>query len=185
MDLIVFPLKHENPFCMKMKTGHSEQIDSKTMILCSGKGSPGVKNLTSVLSDFCKIQRVIEFGSAASVSKGKKGSIYESTRFMELDGTVLWRSGKITNLPVSAVTGSDGIYEGEKLEWAELIEVPVLYTMETLGFKSAATEYGKDFVSLRIVTDDGCGDVREQVSRILNDSKKKIRCLLDRIREGC
>lgn len=177
LNLIVFPLKHENPFPVKVKTGEPVFIDSRTMILCSGIGTPGVNNLGRVLFENPEIKNVFEFGSAATISKGKIGSIYECTTFCLFDGSIVGNAGRVTKLPVAAVTGDDSLYTGEEYKWAELLEFPVLYTMETLRFRAVALEFRKQFLSVRLVTDDGSGNIREQVAAQINLAKKKIRNL--------
>ncbi|HRZ80707.1 MAG TPA: hypothetical protein P5044_11920, partial [bacterium] len=132
MNLIVFPLKHENPFPVKVKCGEPVKIDFRTMILCTGIGTQGMNNLGRVLSDNPEIENVFEFGSAASVKGGSIGEIYECTTFIGLDGTVVGTSGRLTKLPMAAVTGDDDLYLGEQPLWAGNIEIPVIYTMETL-----------------------------------------------------
>lgn len=175
MNLIVFPLKHENPFPVKVNCGEPVKLDEKSMILCSGIGSGGVNNLGRVLFDHPEIENIFEFGSAASVNDGKIGKIYECTTFLGLDGVVVGTSGRLTKLPIAAVTGDDNLYTGEKFSWAGNIEFPVIYTMETLRFRNLAKEFRKPFVSIRLVTDDGSGNIREQVAQQINLSKKRIR----------
>jgi len=182
LNLIVFPLKHENPFPVKIKIGKPEKIDEKTMILFTGIGSKGAENLGNVLSNYPEIEKVIEFGSAATISKGRVGSIYECTLFLNFEGSVLATSGRITKQPVCAVTGSDELYEGTGFEWADKLDFPLIYTMETLTFRNIVTNFRKDFISLRIVTDDGTGDIRSQVAEQISLSKKKIRNLLTGIK---
>ncbi len=183
MNLIAFPLKHENPFPIKVKVGDPEKINDKTMILCTGTGSKGAEVLGSALSNYPEIERVIEFGSAATVSKGEIGSIYECTLFLSFEGVVLATAGRITKLPVTAVTGSDELYNGEGLDWASHISFPLIYTQESLIFRNVATEFRKDFTSIRIVTDDGTGDIRSQVTFHINNSKKKISTIFQKIKE--
>lgn len=177
MNLIVFPLKHENPFPVQVKTGEPLLIDSNTMILCSGVGTAGVNNLGRVLFENPEIKSVFEFGSAATISKGRIGSIYECSTFCSFDGSILGTTGKYTKLPDAAVTGNDELYTGEEYEWAQLFEIPVLYTMETLMFRAVALEFRKQFLSIRLVTDDGSGNIREQVAKEINLAKKNIRNL--------
>lgn len=177
LNLIVFPLKHENPFPVKVKTGEPVLVDSNTMILCSGIGTAGVNNLGRVLFENPEINGVFEFGSAATISDGRIGSIYECTTFCLFDGSIIGTAGRVTKLPVAAVTGDDNLYTGEEYNWAKLFEMPVLYTMETLRFRAVANEFRKHFLSIRLVTDDGSGNIREQVSTQINLAKKKIRNL--------
>jgi len=175
MNLIVFPLKHENPFPIKVTTGEPVKIDDNTMILCAGIGYTGVNNLGRVLSENPEIKGVFEFGSAASIYSGKIGSIYECNTFCLFDGSIVGTSGRVTKLPFAAVTGDDSLYEGEEFDWAEMFEMPVLYTMESLRFRKVAHEFRKQFLSIRLVTDDGTGNIREQVAQVIGRSKKKIR----------
>jgi len=177
LNLIVFPLKHENPFPVKVTCGTPVRIDDNSMILCSGIGSPGVSNLGKTLFDYPEIESVFEFGSAASVKGGVAGEIYECTTFLGLDGKIVGNSGRVTKLPIAAVTGDDNLYLGEKFSWAENLEMPLIYTMETLRFRNIAIEFCKHFASIRLVTDDGTGNIREQVAKHINLSKQKIRKL--------
>lgn len=177
MNLIVFPLKHENPFPVKVKCGSPVRIDGNSMILCSGIGVLGVNSLGKVLSDLPEIENVFEFGSAASVKGGKIGEIYECTSFFAPDGKIAGTSGRLTKLPMAAVTGDDNLYLGEKPDWADMLDLPLIYTMETLRFRNIAHEFSKHFASIRLVTDDGSGDIRKQVSDQINKSKEKIRQL--------
>ena len=177
MNLIVFPLKHENPFPVKVKCKEPVKIDSNTMILCSGIGVSGTNNLGKVLFEYSEIENVFEFGSAASIKGGRIGEIYECTSFISPDGKSLGASGRVTKLPMAAVTGNDDLYTGEKPEWADSIDIPLIYTMETLRFRNIALEFSKHFASIRLVTDDGTGNIREQVADQINRSKEKIRQL--------
>lgn len=175
MNLIVFPLKHENPFPVKVTCGEPIKLDKNTMILCTGIGSSGVYNVGKIISEYPEIESVFEFGSAASVHDGSIGTIYECTTFLGLDGIVIGTCGRLTKLPTAAVTGDDNLYLGEKFDWAEKLGIPVIYTMETLRFRNIVKEFRKNFASIRLVTDDGTGNIREQVSKQINISKKKIR----------
>jgi hypothetical protein len=174
LNLIAFPLKHENPFPIKVKVGEPVKVDDSTMIVCTGTGSKGAEVLGAVLSNYPEVERVIEFGSAATVSKGEIGSLYECTLFLSFEGVVLATTGRFTKLPVTAVTGSDELYLGKDFEWALQLAFPLLYTQESLVFRNVATEFRKDFTSIRIVTDDGTGDIRSQVAYHINNSRKKI-----------
>jgi hypothetical protein len=49
--------------------------------------------------------------------------------------------------------------------------------METLMFRAVALEFRKQFLSIRLVTDDGTGNIREQVAKEINLAKKNIRNL--------
>lgn len=177
MNLIVFPLKHENPFPVKVKCGEPVKIDIRTMILCAGIGTRGMNNLGKALSDHPEIENVFEFGSAASVKGGRIGEIYECTTFIGIDGRTVGTSGRLTKLPMAAVTGDDDLYLGEQPQWADSIDIPLIYTMETLRFRNIAHEFSKHFASIRLVTDDGTGNIREQVADQINRSKEKIRQL--------
>ena len=177
LNLIVFPLKHENPFPVKVTCGEAVKLDDNSMILCAGIGTRGVNNLGKTLSDHPEIKNVFEFGSAASIKDGRIGEIYECTSFIGLDGRIVGTSVKLTKLPMAAVTGDDDLYTGEKPEWADDIDIPLIYTMETLRFRNIAHEFSKHFASIRLVTDDGTGNIREQVADQINRSKESIRQL--------
>lgn len=174
MNLTLFPLKHENPFLLKVETGKPLIIDKNRMILCSGMGTAGVNSLGKVLFEYPEIKSVVEFGSAASVAKATVGTIYECTTFCSFDGSVLGTTVKQTELPNAAVMGSNELYEGEKYDWAELFDIPVLYTMETLMFRAIAHEFKKQFLSIRLATDVGSGDIREQIKKALDKAKSKV-----------
>ena len=175
MNLVVFPLKHENPFPIKVSTGVVVKKSENLMLLCSGMGSAGVSALGRVLSEYPEIETVCEFGTAASVSKGIVGNIYECTSFCDSNGgtTVSYRS--LTDLPKAAVTGDDRLYTGVGYDWADFLEMPLLYTMETLRFRDITLESKKRFFSIRLVSDRGEGNIREQVMQELAKSKKQIR----------
>ena len=175
MNLIVFPLKHENPFPIKVSTGSVTKINDNLMLLCSGMGGAGVQNLEKALSEYPEIDSVYEFGSAASVSKGVIGNIYECTTFCDQNGTVIASAQSFTDLPAAAVTGNDRLYTGGEYDWADLIEMPLLYTMETLRFRNVTLEFKKSFFSIRLVSDQGSGDIRKQVAQELGKAKKRIR----------
>jgi hypothetical protein len=44
-------------------------------------------------------------------------------------------------------------------------------------FRAVALEFRKQFLSIRLVTDDGTGNIREQVAKEINLAKKNIRNL--------
>lgn len=175
MNLVVFPLKHENPFPIKVSTGSVSKINDHLMLLCSGMGSVGVKNLEKALSENPEIDSVYEFGSAASVSKGVVGKIYECTAFYDVNGRLIASSHGFTDLPAAAVTGDDRLYTGCGYEWADTLERPLLYTMETLRFRDTTVKFKKNFFSIRLVSDYGDGDIRKQVAEELGKAKKQIR----------
>lgn len=175
MNLIVFPLKHENPFPTKVSTGAVTKIHDNLMLLCSGMGSAGVLTLGRVLAEYPEIKTVCEFGSAASVSKGVIGNIYECTTFCDFNGGIIASAQSFTDLPTAAVTGDDRLYTGDGYDWADLLEMPLLYTMETLRFRNITLEFKKHFFSIRLVSDQGEGDIREQVVQELGKAKKRIR----------
>ena len=145
------------------------------MLLCSGMGSVGVKNLEKALSENPEIDSVYEFGSAASVSKGVVGKIYECTAFYDVNGRLTASSLGFTDLPAAAVTGDDRLYTGCGYEWADNLETPILYTMETLRFRNTTLEFKKNFFSIRLVSDYGNGNIRKQVAEELGKAKKQIR----------
>jgi len=184
MKLIVFPLRHENPFPVKISIGVPVAIDETTSILCTGMGLDGVKTLGSVLCECPEYNVIIEFGSAANVNDCLIGQLYECTTFLGLDGTILGTSGKITDLPSAGVTGSDFLFTGEDYEWTDKHDVPVLFTMETLKFRNVVNEFRKQFISIRLVTDEGSGDIRKQVMESLNSSRKNVRELFEKIKEN-
>ena len=175
MNLIVFPLKHENPFPIKVPTGSVVRMNDDLMLLCSGMGSAGVKNLEKALSENPGIDSVCEFGTAASVSKGVVGNIYECSTFCDFNGGIVAAAQSFTALPAAAVTGDDRLYTGSGYDWAASLEMPLLYTMETLRFRETAAGFRKRFCSIRLVSDCGSGDIRQQVAAELCKAKKKIR----------
>lgn len=174
MNLIVFPTKHENPFPIKVPTGKVVKMNDKILLCCSGIGAAGILNLGRILEEYPEINTVCEFGAAASVSKGLVGNIYECTTFCDSNGGIIASSHSFTNLPTAAVTGDDRIYSGTGYEWADLLEMPLLYTMETLRFRNITLEFNKHFFSIRLVSDTGCGDIMEQVTREISKAKKQI-----------
>jgi len=175
LNLIVFPLKHENPFPNKVPTGTVTKIHDNLMLLCSGMGSTGVLALGRALAEYPEIKTVCEFGTAASVSKGVVGHIYECTTFCDFNGGIIASAQSFTGLPTAAVTGDDRLYTGGEYDWADLLEMPLLYTMETLRFRNITLEFKKHFFSVRLVSDQGRGDIREQVTQELGKAKKQIR----------
>jgi hypothetical protein len=183
MKLIVFPLKHENPFPVKAEKGVPVSIDSDTSILRTGIGIEGVETLGSILSEYPEYTCIIEFGSAANVTESSIGQIYECTTFLGLDGTILGTSGKMTDLPSAGVTGGDSVFTGEEYDWTDRHDMPIIFTMETLKFRNVAKEFRKQFISIRLVTDDGFGDIRKQIVDSLEKSRKKIRKLFETIKE--
>lgn len=174
MNLIVFPTKHENPFPVRVTTGKVTKMNDKILLGCSGIGSAGVLNLGRILEEYPEINTVCEFGAAASVSKGEIGGIYECTTFCDSNGGIIASSHSFTNLPTAAVTGDDRIYTGNEYDWADLLEMPLLYTMETLRFRNITLEFKKHFFSIRIVSDNGCGNIMEQVVQEISKAKKQI-----------
>ena len=168
-------MKHENPFPTKVSVGSVARIDESLMICCSGMGSTGVMNLGRILAEYPEIKTVCEFGTAASVSKGEIGKIYECTTFCDFNGGIIASTQSFSNLPTAAVTGDDRLYTGGEYDWADLLEMPLLYTMETLRFRNIALEFRKHFFSVRLVSDNGTGDIRAQVEQELGRTKKQIK----------
>ena len=183
MKLIVFPLRHENPFPVKTEKGVPVSIDENTSILRTGIGIEGVETLGYVLSEYPEYNCIIEFGSAANVTESSIGQLYECTTFIGLDGTILGTSGKMTELPVAGVTGGDSVFTGEDYDWTDRHDMPIIFAMETLKFRNVVHEFRKQFVSIRLVTDDGFGDIRKQITESLERSRKKIRTLFEEIKE--
>ena len=175
MNLVIFPLKHENPFPVKVATGSVVKINDHLMLLCSGMGTAGVQNFDMTLAEHPEIKSVCEFGTAASVSKGVVGNIYECTTFCDSNGAVIGSTQSFTDLPEAAVTGDDMLYTGRGYEWADKFEMPLLYTMESLRFRDTAIRSKKHFFSIRLVSDYGVGDIRMQVAQELCKAKKRIR----------
>jgi len=138
-------------------------------------GSTGVLALGRALAEYPEIKTVCEFGTAASVSKGVVGHIYECTTFCDFNGGIIASAQSFTGLPTAAVTGDDRLYTGGEYDWADLLEMPLLYTMETLRFRNITLEFKKHFFSVRLVSDQGRGDIREQVTQELGKAKKQIR----------
>ena len=144
------------------------------MLLCSGMGSSGVLSLSRALAEYPEIKTVCEFGTAASVYKGVVGNIYECTAFCDLNGVVSSSEQSLTDLPKAAVTGGDRIYTGGGYDRASILEMPLLYTMESLRFRDTTLKFEKRFFSIRLVSDYGSGDIRKQVSMELCKAKKQI-----------
>ena len=174
MNLIVFPTKHENPFPLKVPTGKVVKMNDKIFLCCSGIGTAGTLNLGKTLEEYPEINTVCEFGTAASVSKGIVGNIYECTTFCDSNGGIIASSHSLTNLPTAAVTGDDRIYSGTEYEWADLLEMPLLYTMGTLRFRNITIEFKKHFFSIRLVSDHGKGNIMEQIIQEISKAKGRI-----------
>lgn len=178
MNLIVFPLKHENPFPLKITAGIPVEIDGGALICLTGTGGAGAAVLEKTLLNFPGISTVYEFGSAALVSKGKIGELYECVAFYDFSGAILGETEKATLLPIAAVTGDDLLYTGKKYGWERGVEIPLLYTMETLKFRDVVLNLKRRFVSIRLATDNGSGDIKRQVAEQINLAKKRIKRLL-------
>ena len=144
------------------------------MICCTGIGADGFLTLGRTLEEHPEIDTVCEFGTAASISKGVVGRIYECTTFCDFDGNIIASSPSFTQLPTAAVVGDDNVYTGHGCDWADLLEMPLLYTMETLRFRQITLEFRRHFCSLRLVSDNGKGNIREKVITELEKAKPEV-----------
>ena len=181
MMLIIFPLKHENPFSIKVEVGKLIKFNENTWILCTGMGFQGAERLGRILSENPNLNLIVEFGTAANINGGKIGQLYECTTFFDINGEVLGNSRKITNLQSAGVTSENRLFSGEKYEWVENYDLPILFTMETLIFRKIIQDFRKEFFSIRLVTDSGIGDIKKQIMKLLESSRKDVKKIFNLI----
>ncbi len=181
MILFVFPLRPENPFPVALKKGVVEMFNNSGFLL-TGMGFGGAEILKQTLESGIKIEHIVEFGGAANISSSEKGKIHEITELFSFDGTFIKRRNQITPLPACAITGGDFIYEeGMAPEWLNSLDKPLLFSMETLFFDKVAEEFKIPISTIRIVTDNGIGDIKAQFIETLEQSRGKIKETLSRL----
>ncbi|MBP5436032.1 hypothetical protein J6Z39_09465 [bacterium] len=174
MRVIFFAMKAENPFPVKVSTGESVRISENLTICCTGMGSAGAVVFRRLLEENPDFTELYEFGSAAAVENAETGEIYECCSFFDGDGRLTAESLKKTRFKTASVTGNDDLFLGVKPPWTLGFKAPLLYTMESLRFKKAAGELGREFTSVRLVTDSGEGDIRAAVRRSLELNRARV-----------
>jgi len=187
MILIIFPLPPENPFDIKVKIGKSKKLDENVTIAVTGMSEKGAKFLDRYLADHPDVEKVIEFGGAASVKGGRDGEIYEVMSYYSYEGELLdEKKLSSTELPKAAITGGDFLFRREKgVPFdLEIVKTPLLFSMESLFFLDVAKKHEKDFQCFRIVTDDGSGNkvkIMLKYITILKKFKQRSRAVLEEI----
>lgn len=174
MILIVFPLVQENPFPVKLKKGDIAEFSGDIHFLVTGMGRAGGDILKSALSSRKDIKKIIEFGGAASVKGGLVGCHYEITEIYSLDGGLVKKIKPVTELGNAAITGGNFIFNDKsQVSAVPELKIPLLFSMETLFFADIADSCGVDFASIRLVTDDGTGDIRRKYLDMLEAKRKE------------
>ena len=174
MRVLFFPMKAENPFPIKVSTGEAVRVSDNLTLCCTGMGHAGAVVFKRVLEENPDFTELYEFGSAAAVKNAEINEIYECCSFFDADGSLTGGSPKKTGFKTAAVTGGDELFLGVKPAWTEGLTMPLLYTMESLCFKRTADGLGRDFISVRLATDCGDGDIRAAVRRSLEENRARL-----------
>ncbi len=179
MILILFPLAVENPFPVRLSEAVPLRF-GKVNLMLTGKGKRGVMNFASeIKKNHRDISAVVEAGGAAAVNNARVGGIYNPTDFISPKGRVVGKSRSLPGLESAAVTGMASLFRGEaKKELFSSTDLPLLYSMESLSFFALCSKYRLPFYSLRLVTDEGRGDIKSFYIKQLEKHRSEMRLLL-------
>lgn len=166
MILAVFATPPENPFDIALVKGIATPFGDMLLLL-AGIGSHGAARIEEVLANHPEIRGVIEFGGAAGVANAPIGSHYTVTRLFSTDGNGIGSIDPVPGLPRAAATGADTVYRGDGIPWADTVGSPLLYTMETLPLFEICRRRRLPFRSIRLVTDNGVGEIARRYRTVL------------------
>ncbi len=166
MMLVTFATPQENPFSRRLEKGIAAPFEGMLLLL-AGVGQRAAERLEHVLTTHSKVQRVVEYGGAAAVHRAEIGCCYTVTRLFDRRGVIHTSLPAVPGLPHAAALCDDAIYRGETFPWCGAAGLPLLYTMETLFLFEACRRRDLPFFSLRLATDDGCGDIRGRYAEVL------------------
>jgi hypothetical protein len=173
-SLILFPTKQENPFPVGLKLGKVFQLKNNVFLLFTGIGEKGAELLDNFLINNSFDGQIIEFGGAASVLGGEVGEIYEIVEILnDVESVIVHQQ---TFLKKASLFCKNKLFTGEELNVSRDI---LLFSMETLFFYKVAQKYGLNFISIRIVTDFGKGNIKKEFIKTLELNRKKIKTVLE------
>lgn len=166
MILVTFATPPENPFDIPLVKGVATPHDD-LLLLLTGIGSPGAARIEETLQDKPGIGGIIEFGGAAGIVNAPAGTHYTVTRLFSTDGNGIGSIDPVPGLPRAAATGADTVYRGDGILWADTVGSPLLYTMETLPAFELCRRRRLPFRSIRLVTDNGVGEIARRYRTVL------------------
>ncbi|HSA33823.1 MAG TPA: hypothetical protein P5077_08865 [bacterium] len=166
MILVTFATPPENPFDIPLVKGAATPHDDLLLVL-AGIGSPGAARIDDILQSRPEIRGLLEFGGAAAVANAPIGAHYTVTRLFSTDGNGIGSIEPVPGLPRAAATGGDTVYRGDDLPWADTVGAPLLYTMETLSLFDICRRRRLPFRSIRLVTDNGVGEISRRYRTVL------------------
>ncbi len=181
--LFVFPVKIENPYPVKLKSGEAVKFDKLRYLLFAGNGEFGAQNLETVLK-LGNFDAVIEFGGAAAVKNAATGDIFSVETAFNTDFTESFKLKTVDFLPLANSFSGNFIFEKDEAVISEnFSDLPLIFDMETFLFADVCRKQNKDFFSIRLVTDDGTGNIKESyiktIEKYRSDVKKIFEKFLD------
>ena len=166
MKIVVFATPQENPFPVRLEKGRPEPHDGMLLLL-AGVGRRAAERLDAALDAHPAARVVIEFGGAAGVADAAVGDHHTVTRLFDTGGAVVGTLPAVPGLAPAAAVCGETIYRGEAFPWGAAAGMPLLYTMETAVLHAVCRRRGLSFHSIRLVTDDGRGDIRGRYEHTL------------------
>lgn len=178
--LFVFPVRIENPYPVKLKSGEVLKFKENRYLLFAGNGEFGADNLDMALK-YGNFDTVIEFGGAAAALNSKVGDIFSVETAFNGSFTESFRLKTAEFLPFANSFSGNFIFEkNETVIPEDFSGSPLIFDMETFLFADVCRKYEKDFFSIRLVTDDGTGNVRETYKKNIEKYRSDVKKILDR-----
>lgn len=178
MILVVFATPPENPFDVRLEKGIVATHEGKLLLL-AGMGVRAAERLATALAAHPEATDVLEFGGAAAVSGAGVGEHYSIARTFFPDGVPATAISPVAGLPRAAAVCGDELYRGGGFAWSAAAGMPLLYTMETLSLHEVCRRRNLPFRSIRLVTDDGRGDLSKNYRAALAAARETTTSLID------
>lgn len=180
MKLLIFPLKVENPFPVKLKKGRPISYKNKWHLLLTGMGNETVDTI-SMLSELESVSHIALYGGAAAIKGADEGSLFEVDTWVDFQsGESVYSASTISDLPVATVTGLDQIYTKDQApDWSAEIDQPLLYTMESVALALFCQQKKIELSSFRLVTDCGEGDIRASYLANIEKHRSQVKRVLE------
>jgi hypothetical protein len=137
------------------------------LLLLAGMGGRAAERLEEALAAHPEVTGVLEFGGAAAVHDAEVGTHYTAARIFSTGGVPTGALAPVPGLPRAAAVCAEEIYRGGGFAWSAAAGQPLLYTMETLFLREVCRRRDLPFRSIRLVTDDGRGDIRGRYQAVL------------------
>ncbi len=181
MILLAVPLPVENPFPIKLSKHVPVFVDGYAVIL-TGIGAQSARSVAAAVESVQSVSRIIEIGGAAVISPEQQGNLFEAKTVLDASFSPFYRCNNLTALPKADIITVDSVVNQAQLHRYAHDQSIRLITMETAHIATVAIEKGIPFSSLRIATDSGETDRRKRFITTMEQQRKTVRHILEKMK---